>query len=164
MSSATSDKLLSFSGPLCKGRGSKSSARLICLMRMTEQRIVKPNSPHVHNKSETNWSHFTATSKATELVLLSWESHKGFIWDVNGFLIFICFLPPPTPTVLPSHVHVSLSRVIHVHRLPTAVPTTWKPTRSPVALLPQGSHSSNAGGLAPYAQWKVSPRFLLRWY
>lgn len=120
---------------------------------------MKPDYPHVSIRSDTKWSHFEQTSKAKLLIPSSWKSHKDFIQDVHWFLMFISFLTPPTNVVLPAHVEVSLRRVIHTCRLPTAVPTTWKPPPLPSDLLARGSHSSNAGSSAPDTPWKVSPWF-----
>ena len=109
---------------------------------------MKPDDPPVNIKFDTKWSHFKETSKAKEPILLRWKSHRDFIQDVNCFLRVISFLAPKYSVLLP-RVDVSLSRVIHTHRLPTAVPTTWKTHTLPRALLVKASHSSNAEDSAP---------------
>lgn len=124
----------------------------------------KPNCPRVSTKSDITWSVSRGHQKPGSRFLLSCKSHEDLIWIVNYFLIFISFLPPPTCCGSPSHVLASLSRAIHIHRLPTAGPTTWKAQTLPSDLLVQGSHSSSAGSRVPDTQGKVSPGFLLQWF
>lgn len=143
VSSATLDKLLSSSERLHKR---EEAAETVPVSYDgwggKEQRTVKRNDAPVNIKLDTKWSHFKETSKAKEPILSRWKPQRDFIQGVNCFLTVVSLPTPP-------HTDVSLSRVIHTHRLPTAVPTTWKPHALPSDLLVQGSHSSNAEGSAP---------------
>ena len=163
ISSATLDKLLSSSERLHKREEAAETAPVSYDgWGGKDRHTVKPDDAPVNIKLDTKWSHFKETSKAKEPILSRWKSQRDFIQGVNCFLTVIS-LPTPECSTLPPHTDVSLSRVTHTCRLPTAVPTTWKPHALPSDLLGQGSHSSNAEGSAPDTM-KSCPGLLLHWY